>query len=221
MLGIGGAYKMYPLLLIAPAAFTLGESFWKKIRLVGIGLFPYILTIAPYLTSKGFRAMVLFGSKDTKMLFMQLNVTGAEGIYPFILALIVIYLISYYSKKKIDLEYYFLSVIFLIFAVSSYHPQWFLWVTPFLIYALVKNSFKYLEIVLVLVVSWLIITLTFESSLSYGLFSPILPKLVDAPSLGNLAAKYIDVSQFKSIVRSIFAGAGLYYVYKLFKEKTV
>jgi len=221
MLGIGGAYKMYPLLLIPAAAFLLGETFWKKVKLMGIGIFPYLLTIFPFLWSKGFRSMVLFGSKETKMLFMKFNMTGAEAIFPFILGLVIIYLISYYSKRKIHLEYYFLSIIFLIFAVSSYHPQWFLWLTPFLIYALVKKSFKYVEIIVVLFVSWLLITLTFEASLSYGLFSPIWHTLTNAPSLGDILAKYVDVYQFKSIIRSIFAGTGLFYIYKLFKNEDI
>ncbi len=218
-LGIGGAYKMYPLLLIPAAAFLFGETFWKKVKLIAVGILPYVLTIAPYLMSKGFRSMVLFGSKETKMLFMNWSVTGAESVFPFILILVVIYLISYYSKNKIAIEYYFLVILLLIFATSSYHPQWFLWVTPFLIYALVKNSFKYVELVITLVVCWFIITMFFEASLSYGLFAPIWPKLTEATGLTGVLSKYMDVFQFKSIIRSVFAGVSLFLAYKLFKNE--
>jgi hypothetical protein len=217
-LGIGAAYKTYPLLLIPPAAFLLGETFWKKVKLLLVGLFPYVLAIAPYLGSKGFRAMVLFGPKETKMLFMSWPVTAAEGIFPFILVLMVIYLISYFSKRKLNIETYFLSILLLIFSVTHYHPQWFLWVTPFLIWAMVAKSFKYFEIVIVLAVSWLIITLFFEPSLSWGLFAPIWPALAKAPGLTDVLTKYIDVAQFKSVIRSVFAGASLFYCWHIMKE---
>lgn len=217
-LGVGGAYKIYPLLLIPPAAFLLEETFWKKVKLLTIGFLPYILTIAPYISSKGFRAMVLFGSKETKMLFMSWPVTAAEGVFPFILFLIVIYLTAYYLKKKIPVEISFLAILLLLFSVTDYHPQWFLWLTPFLIWALIKYSFKYAEIVIVMFLTWLIITLLFEASLSYGLFVPVWHNLQNAPSLADYLVKVTDVFQFRSIVRSIFAGGAAYYLYNLYRE---
>lgn len=217
-LGIGGAYKMYPLLLIPPAAFLLGKTFWGKTKLLFVGLLPYVVTVAPYLGSKGFRAMVLFGPKETKMLFMSWPVTAAEGIFPFVLFLIVIYLAAYYLPKKLNVEFYFLSILLLLFSVTDYHPQWFLWLVPFLIWALVKYSFKYIEIVIAMLVTWLIITLLFEASLSYGLFVPIFHNLQNAPSLAVYLGKLTDVFQFRSIIRSIFAGASVYYLYRLSKD---
>jgi len=217
-LGVGGAYKMYPLLLIPPAAFLLGSTFWKKVKLLVIGFLPYVLTITPYLGSKGFRAMVLFGPKETKMLFMSWPVTAAEGLFPFVLFLILIYLVSYYIKKKLPFEFYLLATLLLLFSVTDYHPQWFLWLTPFLIWALVKYSFKYGEIVIVMFLTWLVITLLFEASLSYGLFVPIFHNLQNAPSLAVYLAKVTDVFQFRSIIRSIFVAGAVYYIGSLYKE---
>lgn len=217
-LGIGGAYKMYPLLFIPPAAFLLGTTFWKKVKLLIVGFLPYILTIAPYLASKGFRAMVLFGPKETKMLYMSLPVTAAEGVFPFILFLVLIYLAAYYLKKKMPVELSFLGVLLLLFSVTNYHPQWFLWLTPFLIWSLVKYSFKYVEIVIAMLATWLIITLLFEASLSYGLFVPIWHNLQNAPSLSVYLAKLTDVAVFRSVIRSVFAGLAVYYFYNIYKE---
>lgn len=217
-LGIGGAYKMYPLLFIPPAAFILGTTFWKKVKLLAIGFLPYVLTIAPYLGSKGFRAMVLFGPKETKMLFMSWPLTAAEGVLPFIVLLTLIYLSAYYLRRKTPIEFYFLSILLLLFSVTHYHPQWFLWITPFLIWVLVKYSFKHLEIVIAMFVTWLIITLLFEASLSYGLFVPIWHNLQNAPSLADSLGKFIDVFMFRSVVRSVFAGLSAYCIYSLYKE---
>jgi hypothetical protein len=220
-LGIGAAYKIYPLLLIPPAAFLLGETFWRKVKLISVGLLPYILAILPYLGSRGFRAMVLFGPKETKMLFMNWPVTAAEGVFPFILVLTIVYLMSYFSEKKLNIEIYFLSILLLIFSVTHYHPQWFLWVAPFLVWVMVAKSFKYIEIIIILTVSWIILTLFFESSLSWGLFAPVWPSLARAPGLTDILMKYIDVAQFKSVIRSAFAGASLFYCWKIVREGSV
>lgn len=217
-LGVGGAYKMYPLLLVPAAAFFFGRNFWDKIKFLTVGFTPYIITIIPFLGSSGFRTMVLTGSKETKMLFMNWPVTAAEGIFPFVLLIIIIYLISYYKNRKLNVEVIFLSIVLMLLSVMSYHPQWFLWVTPFLIWALVNSSLKYIELVVSLFAAWLIITLLFEASLSYGLFTPIWHNLVNAPSLSIAFSKVADVFQFRSIIRSIFAGASLFYLYRLYSD---
>jgi len=218
-LGIGAAYKTYPLLLIPPAAFVLGKTFWEKIRLSLLGFLPYLLVIAPFLNSKGFKSMVLFAPKETKMLYINWPVTASEAILPFILVLTTIYLIAYYSRKKINAGVYFISVLLLTLSVTHFHPQWFLWVTPFLIWQLVSDSFKYVGIVVTLFVSWLLITLFFEPSLSWGLFAPVWPDLNQAPGLTDILNKYTDTFQLKSIIRSILAGASLFYCIKLFNNQ--
>jgi hypothetical protein len=217
-LGIGGSYKMYPLLFILPAAFILAKTFKERIKLLSVGFVPFVAIILPYLGSPAFRQMVLFSPKSQKMLFMIWPLSGAEGVYPFIFVLTIIYAIAYYSKKQINLGYYFLSILLLIFSVTHYHPQWFLWLTPFLIWELIENNFKHLEIILFLTFSWLFITLFFESSLNYGLFNPLWPNLVHAPNIADILMKYTDIFRLKSIVRSIFAGISFYYVYELFKK---
>lgn len=211
-LGLGGSFKMYPLLLIPIAAFMFGNKFHEKIKYLIVGFFPYLLTITPFLGSAAFRSMVLLNPKSQKMLFMVWKMSGAEGIYPFILILSLLYFISWYSRKKFSLKHYFLGVLLLIFSTTHYHPQWFLWVTPFLILGLVGNNFKCLLIVLILFFSWAIITLFFEPSLSVGLFNPVWPQLENVVSFSEYLSKWFDVNLIKSVVRSVFAAASLYLV---------
>lgn len=218
-LGIGASYKMFPLLLIPPAAFILGKSFWQRVKLICLGVLPFLVSILPFLPSKAFRAMVLFAPKSQKMLFMGWPVSGAEVVYPFILFLAIIYLFAYYLKKKTPLATYFLTIFLLILSVTHYHPQWFLWVTPFLIWELIENKFKHKLLVFILFGCWLVITLLFEPSLSFGLFNPIWPELEKAQSLSVLLARYTDVFQLKSLVRSLFAAAAIFLTWQLLAEE--
>lgn len=216
-LGIGASYKMYPLFLLFPLAFLAKDKFSERLKIILAGLFPFIFFIAPYLNSSAFRAMVLFSPKSQKMLFMGWPVSGAEVIYPFILFLAFFYLFAYYQTKKISPANYFLAILLLIFSLTHYHPQWFLWVTPFLIWELVENNFRHLILSLIFLASWLTITLFFEPSLSYGLFNPILPELENIKGLTEIFSPYTNVFQLKSLVRSLFAGASAFLVFRLLK----
>lgn len=52
--------------------------------------------------------------------------------------------------------------------------------------------------------------------LSLGLFNPLWPQLNQAPDLSALLSRYFDVFQFKSLIRSVFAGASIFFILRLF-----
>lgn len=217
-IGLAASYKMYPLFLLLPLVFFISDNFWRRVKLILVGIFPFLFFIAPYINSSAFRAMV-FSPKSQKMLFMGWPVSGAEVVYPFIVGLTLIYLYAYYSKVKINPASYFLAILLLTLSVTHYHPQWFLWITPFLIWELVENDFQNIFLTTILFFSWLFLTLLFEPSLSYGLFNPIWPKLEKIIALSEVVNRYTNIFQFKSILRSVFAGASMFLVFKLFKER--
>ncbi len=141
-LGIGASFKMFPMLFIFPAAFMFGKKFVDKLKYLILGFIPFLLTILPYITSPAFRQMALFSPKNQKMLFMGLNVSGAEVLYPFIILLTILFLHAFYAKVKFQLEDYFLAILLLMLSVTHFHPQWFLWATPYLIIYLIKKTLR-------------------------------------------------------------------------------
>ena len=220
-LGVGASFKMYPLFFVIPAAVILGRTFGQKVKYALLGLAPFVVSIAPFVPSAAFRQMVLFGPKSQKMLFMGLGVSGAEFIYPFVALLAFLYFRAYFEEKKEMLIVYILGVALLIFSVTHYHPQWFLWATPFLVWELVRNNFRHWVVVLTLFACWLGTTLFFEPSLSLGLFAPVRIELANAVGLSEVVGGYYDVFQLKSLLRSVFAGASLFLVYALFKKPSL
>lgn len=217
-LGIGGSYKMFPLLFIIPAALVYKKPIWERLKLIIAGFAPFILISLPFFMSAAYRAMV-FSPKSQKMLFMKFPVSGAEAISPFVLVLIFLYFFAYYRRKRLAVEHYFLTILLLVLSITHYHPQWFLWVTPFFVIELVRRNFENWLVILTLFLAWLFITLTFEPSLSIGLFAPINPQLSSFPGLSEVLERYTDVFQLKSIARSVFAGASLYLVHSVFVGK--
>lgn len=219
-LSLGGGYKLFPLLLVPIFVLILGKTNLERIKLLAWGIVPYILTILPFLPSPAFRQNVLLSNQSQKMLFMGLPVSGAEVLYIFVVLLIVLWFWLYYHRVGTEKIWIYVLITFLLyFSVTHYHPQWFLWVTPFLVLELVFNNFKRLFLVGLLVLSWLTLTLFFEPSLSYGAFSPLWPQLEKAAGLSDVVSKYIDPFLIKSIFRSVFAGAALVLTVDLLREK--
>jgi len=217
-MGIAASYKLYPLFLLFPLAFLADKRLKSKIKYLLIGFLPFFFFIFPYLGSSTFRNMV-FSPKSQKMLFMGWPVSGAEVIYPFVITVALICFYAYYFSKKIDLSVYFIAILLATYSVTHFHPQWFLWITPFLILELVEDEFKNWFLISIIFACWFVITLFFEPSLSYGLFNPLWPSLDKAVGLSEIVGKYTDVFQLKSLVRSVLAAASAFLVIKLFFEK--
>jgi len=218
-LGIGASLKIFPLFFLPVLILILGKNFWQRSKLLLIGFLPFLVTILPFLSFPSFRSAVVFSNQSQKMLFARIPVSGAEGIYLFIFGLVLIYLYTAYKGQQEKIWQYYLWVLLLFFSLTHYHPQWFIWITPFLIWELVENNFKHWLSVLTLFVCWLLTTLLFESSLSFGLFNPILPQLGSIPGLTEVLGKYTDPFQVKSIIRSIFAASAPFFGFQFSSPK--
>ncbi len=209
LFGIAAAYKTYPLLLALPLLFHFGETVQAKVKYFICLISPFVLSSIPFLTTAAYRRDVLFNPKNTKFLYMSLPLTGAEVLYIFMVGVVLItFAAVYYKRAKDQFWIYPLSVLLLFYSVTSYHPQWFLWITPFLVIPFVLYKWTRWPIVLLLVL-YLFVIFFFESSLNIGIFSPLLPQTVHAMSATELLIKHFSadqVNQWKSLIRSIFAG---------------
>ena len=172
-----------------------------------MGALPYFLSILPFLGSVNFRQTVLLSNQSQKMLFAKMPVSGAEYLSVFVV--LYIFLVGISFLKKIELWKWFLAVLLLFFSVTHYHPQWFLWLSPFLVFFWVDYP-RFRIFPVSLFFCWFLILLLFEPSLSVSLFAPISYSLNEVMPLSDFLSRYYDVFQLKSIIRSIFAGVSLF-----------
>lgn len=222
MIGFGAAYKSYPLFLL-PLLVLTQKSIWQKIKTSFMGLLPFVASNLPFWSSAAYKYMV-FGPKSQKQFFMTWPISGAEGILPYILLYVILCLVV--SRKEDSgkhLYKQFLAFFLLLFSLTNYHPQWFIWISPFIVIEMVANKFRNIWLSVALLACFIFITLTFENSLSVGLFTPIFPAAEKFTGTANLISLKADLFQLKSFVRSIFAGISLYLAYDLFshKEKSI
>ena len=147
MMGIGGAYKMYPLFFIPLIAILLGTNTRQKLQLGVVGLLPYLLTILPFMGSSAFRSVVLLSNQSQKILFAKIPVSGAEYLSVFVVGYIALLIFSVFTKKS--LWALCMAVLLLLFSVTHYHPQWFIWLAPFMVIsAVIHKNIRW-------VISWL------------------------------------------------------------------
>lgn len=218
-LGIGVAFKIYPILFLIPLA-SLTRLWIDRFKIILVGLLPYILTLLPFLPSQGFRTNALLANQLNKSFFAQIPVSGGESIILFLATLVFFYFTFLHQRlEKNSLWQSFFIVILIFFIFTHFHPQWFLWLTPFLIIEAVSNGFKNLFITLTAFFSWFILLFFFDQSLTLGLFAPINPQLFQGNDLMSLIGLNLDINFSRSVLHTIFVGSALYFIYSYFPKK--
>lgn len=219
LLGLGTAFKIFPVLLLIPLA-SFATNWSTRFKIYFFGVLPYILTILPFIFSKGYRATSLVANQTLKSLYPQIPVSGGESLMLFIVSLGFVYLVIYHIKQQIStLWQSYLVILMLFFIFTHFHVQWFLWVTPLILYEIVSTNFKNWLVYAIMFSSYLLMVFLYDPGLSVGLFSPILPNLINTVSVWQMLGVNIDYNFARSIAQSVFASCGFYLIYLYFPKK--
>jgi hypothetical protein len=213
LLGLGAAFKIFPALFIIPLA-TLKSSWMDRLKIIFVGFGVYILTTFPFIFSKGFRATAMLANQTTKSLYAQIPISGGESIILFLAAIIFIYIVFWIKKGTVeDLWKRFFIMLLTFFVFTHYHPQWFLWITPFLLIDYVNSDFKHLVPIKIAFISFLGLLTFFDAGLTVWLFAPVNKALYGMPDLWTLVGIHPDVNYARSLLQTMFVGSALYYFY--------
>lgn len=219
-LGLGMAFKVYPLFLLIPLVLLKSQPL-DRLKLFGLGIGVYILTILPYIFSSGFRSTALIANQTLKSLYASIAISGGASILLFPVLLIFFYLYLFYNKQDANnLWKICLMTLLVFFVFTHHHPQWILWLSPFLIIDLIKTQFKNLVLVMLVIMSFVGSLFFFDPSLTVNIFSPLIPSLYNLPSLWEIYKIQIDFHLCRSLMQSILIASALYYFYLYFPRKT-
>ncbi len=196
-LGLAAGFKPFPLLL-SP---FLGANWREKVKLVGITIFTYGLQVAPFLDSVGFKHYALLANQADKLWYAKIMVSASQYLPLFAVGLGLLLWWNYFRPKALPVWGWFGAMLLLFYAVTHYHPQWFVWIVPLLIVGTVLRPATRWPAA-VLVVAWMTVLFSFESSLNFGLFG--LPWSA-AAMLGD---------QVVSTVRGVLAATALVWVWE-------
>ncbi len=217
-LGLGASFKVFPFLFLVPVAL-MKDKWLDRLKIIGIGTLTYIATILPFINSHGFRATALVAGQTTKSLYATLPISGGESIIFFPFFVLLFYLICFFKKASLEDLWKRLFIFILLFFIFTHtHPQWLLWLTPFLVLDLVKSKFNHWPLVLLILFSWLGLVTFFDPGLSVWLFAPISPNLYGLPGLWDSFGSKIDINFARSVLQTIFVSVASYYIYYYFPK---
>ncbi len=220
LLGIGASFKIFPLLFVIPLAL-IGKSLKTRIITIAIGFVTYFITLVPFLSSPGFRSSALVAGQTLKSFYAQIPISGGESILLYPTFLIFFYIILYFRNGELNaLWHRFFIVLAIFFIFTHYHPQWFLWITPFLILDIIKSNLKHWLPAAFALLSFTSLLFFFEPSLTIGMFSPISPNLYDTVSIWKILGLNPNINFSRSIFQTLFVGVAVYYIYYYFPKKS-
>lgn len=210
MLGLGAAFKSFPLLLI-PLFLISPSKLIEKLKFLLSVTVIYGISLMPFISSPGFQKDVLFSNLGKGVLELQLHL-GPISISVFVI-LYVSLLFSMLINKSKPLWPFILSALLLIFSLSRFHPQWIVWITPFLTLATVYSRLKFL--IPFFFISYFLIFLFYgDRFLSTGLLSPISLMYLEIPDFTQFMAS-IKVILLQNILQTIFAFISFFIIWKV------
>ncbi len=223
-LGVGIAFKLFPVFLLFPLALIVKGNL-SRLKLILIGFIPYLLSILPYLPSSGFRSTALLASQTDKSFYASIPISGGLNILLFPTILMFFYLIFYYKKEQRDsyqiIWRSFLVALLPFFIFTHIHPQWLLWLTPFLIIEYLENGYKHTALFYGIVFYFFVhLCLHEDASLTIGAFSPIFPALYNTQNIWNILGLNINYIYLRSILHSVFTASGIFLIFTHLKSST-
>lgn len=152
--------------VIAIAEFQNKNNWFNLIKTAGLGFLVYTLGVAVYISSPAYRYFALFADQINKSTFAGITVASGTMIPWFFI--VYIFGLFLFWKKKITKETVLGIVLLTSLVFTHFHPQWLVWLMPWMIYESIKKQelLFYWGILL----AWFGVLLSFDSSLHVDMF---------------------------------------------------
>jgi len=151
------------------------------------------------------------------------NMKRPQNIYLFVLGytLLMLYVDGKDGRTFKTLWTSLLAAHLLFYATCQFNPQWFIWITPFIVFAIVEDS-RFIKLFGLQAMCWALTLLYWDPDLTTWLFQPIwsgsfysMPGLMEPiNSLG-----FRDPLRIIDGFRTIFSACGLWMIYLLYGKR--
>jgi len=222
-LGVSSIIRSYPLILLPFFVIILGKRLRQRLKLAFWGLLPLgVTTILPRLFHQVSDVEKLTTLHHTNYLFvMKFSLRYLyDNIYIFPLGATVLLLYAYFNTDHSFMSLWKTTLILLLlfFATCFFHPQYFMWLMPFLALQVGENK-KFIGLFIGQVLCFTVYTFQFGSHaagffftpLNFGYFSRVATPL-------EIINRYYPAANFIGIFRSLFSAICLWMVYLVLRE---
>jgi hypothetical protein len=216
-LGIGASFKLYPLLFTIPLAIIVskGESKMKLLKYLSCSFIPYAIPMIPYMWP-GIILQTTAAPGAAFLLNFKIHIFYFDWLYPYVILYGLIVLYAYYHDNWSFEETWklLLVILLLYFSTSHFHPQFFVWITPFIALWLAHER----RIALLhagQVLCFFIYTFYWGRPMAMYLFAPINSTFFDLSSPREIMLSFVPeqaVEIFIAIFRNILSAISLWMV---------
>lgn len=151
-------------LILLPLIAIFDYHHHRSLRRAVVDLVPALLTlvtvILPFISSSGYRAS-LSSYHLEKSIFSGISIAPGTAIPFFFIFFVMVVHLS--ANRRLSSFTALGATVFASLALTHFHPQWFLWVTPWVIYNLIQNRNWF--VYLVTIFSWIAIIISFGPDL--------------------------------------------------------
>ena len=221
-LGIAVIVRSYPLMLLPFFVIVIGRTFWQRLKLVFWGLLPLgIMTVISRLF-QGASEVGVWASMPHSNYLMGLRWSmrnSYDVIFVFFMGYTILFLYTYFRTNHSFTHLWKTNLILLLFffATCFFHPQYFMWLIPFLTFQIVEDR-KFIGLFAIQVLCWIVYTFQWKEALAGYLFVPLnYSYFTDLRSPFELISQYYSAANFIGIFRSILSGVSFWMIYLLFK----
>lgn len=212
LLGIGGAYKNFPFLLLIPFAWIINKKNIEKIKYIVVSFIPYISS-SLMVTGSDYSKSLTF-SENFKMLDLGFNIGQAKvSIYILLYALLFLNLI-YRKKQNVfnDLLKYGFLFYLIYFLTAFWFVQRLLFLTPLLILVVSKNRKLFKLLPLIYINYFVYVLVMFPGLFDHSLLRSVI-------ILPNFDYQRFNFELIKSIVVSTMDALFIYLGIEVFISK--
>jgi len=223
-LGISIIIRTYPLILLPFFILLLGKKLKEYVKLAFWGISPFVaLTVLNKMFHQpgGFEGIAEMHHSNY-LLGMRFNLGYMNDLlFVFVTGYTFLLLFMYFKTNHSfeNLRKSSLILFLIFFATCVFHPQYFIWLVPFLTWQIIEDK-RLLRLFILQCLCFVVYTFHWKQYLAGYLFAPLDPYyfIFHLNSPFDFINKYYPASDFINIFRSIFSGISLFMGYLVFKN---
>lgn len=223
-LGLATVLRLYPALLLLPFSLILSQKTKERWGLFLAGLTPFFLSLLveslsrqPDTALKDITGLSHISYPLAMRFSFEMTPYDNLYIFVFIYVLLIFYLLLKPQTGFDSLLRFSLYIMLAFFATSFFHPHYYSWLLPFLIFFVpdkVVANFYWLQ-----VGSWLVYTFQWGRPLAARLIAPLSPAFFwHLPAPIELIEKIMPAVPLIGVARTVFSACSLVLIYLIYKQ---
>jgi len=227
--GIAAAFRYYPIILFPIYVIMFSKTLKDYIKYSFLCIIPVFISNLIWIIPALNEPSKTFSFKNTGIGQVTSDEHGdfvfslkISGYYIFIFSYCILLLKTFFEKEKtFDNFWKYLFILHLIFySFVKVEPQYFFWITYFIIYILIIDLKKNLTIGIVSGFVYLSYLLVWGKNALTLLFLPILPNFFyGLPGTRKIIKFFFNFVMFRDSIRTIITGICIFYVFYLLSIK--